>query len=368
MVPPFFLCPGSRSIHHEVVLKSVAKALLPLISGLLILSATGILIHLYRSTYLPGPVVSPALPRAQFSFSVSLPNNPGHSDRTLLLRIVKDKSAFLSVNYWHIGRTVLQIPLLDLSQKKSPDKIRLSLWDPGTYTMSFSDAKSGEPVQNTTIHIATPLVLYRNDVFLLLALAILGYVSGRMALSSFFPPVRPRFARILGSRKLLFSGLLTISLLLVLSVGLPRTATPVHEQARYGFHESEGRLDAARMPLLPFQAGMTGQSGYLVLRHRLDSWVRFGQDLTLFEGPVSLDPKYRSYILPPDDGHYRMTLWTQESGTLVSIHRSLQAIPVSPSFPFSLFLGLSLFSGAFFLLGILRQGKELPHASEERVH
>jgi hypothetical protein len=349
-------------------MKSVPRALLPLISGLLILTAAGILIHLYRSTYLPGPVVSPALPRAQFSFSVSLPDNPGQSDRTLLLRIVKNKSAFLSVNYWHIGRTVLQIPVLDLPQATSHNKIRLSLWDPGTYTLSFSDAKSGEPVQSTTIHIATPLGLYRNDVFLLLALAILGYVSGRMALGSFIPSVHPWFSRIFASRKLLFSGLLAVSLLLVLSVGLPRTAPPVHEQVREGFHESEGRLDAARMPLLSFQTEMNERSGYLVLRHRLDSWLRFGQDLTLFEGPVSLDPKYGSYILPPDDGRYRMTLWAQKSGTLVPTHRTLRAIPVSPPFPLSLFLGLSLFSGAFFLLGLLRQGTELPHASEERVH
>jgi hypothetical protein len=353
-------------------MKSFLKALLPFLSSLLIIFSAGVLIHLYRSTYLAGHLFSPVLPRAQFSFSVSLPENTGSSGRTLLLRVVKHQSAFLSVNYWHVGRTVLQIPIEDLPNKtKTPNKIRLALWDPGTYMLSFTDTRTGELLRSTTMHVATPLGLYRNDLLLLLVLAVLGYLSGRMALGS-FPKLasfsRPPFERLFASRKILFSGLLGASALLIISVGLPRTATLSQEPILTGFHESEGRLDAPRMPLLSYPDPGTKSSGYLVLRHRLDSWLRFGQDLTLFEGPVSLGPNPVSFILPPDDGRYRLTLWTPQSGALQSTHWTLRAIPVSPVFPISLFLGLSLFAGAFFLLGLLKQGSEIPHSPAERVH
>jgi len=353
-------------------MKSVLRAFLPFVTGVLIISAAGLLIHLYRATYLPGPVLSPALPRAQFSFSVTLPDNfenNGPAGRTLLLRVIKNRSAFLSVSYWHSGRTVFQIPVLDLPRTTGkPNTIRLALWDPGTYTLSFTDAATGAPVLSKEIRVATPLGLYRNDLFLLTLLALFGYFSGRLALGSLpgLPlATHPRISRIVPFGRFIFGGLLTASVLLILSVGLPRSTSPAHEPVREGFHESEGRIDAPRMRLIDQKTAGEG-SGYLVLRHRLDSWLRFGQDLTLFEGPVDLRTPHAAFILPPDDGRYRLTLWSQRSGELVPVHRTIRAIPVSPAFPFSLFAGLSLFAGAFFVLGVLRQDRSLPHTPAER--
>ncbi|MCL5284294.1 MAG: hypothetical protein M1313_00810 [Nitrospirae bacterium] len=355
------------------MIKSFFRFLLPLLTGTLIIAAAGVMIHLYRSTWSTGSLTSPVLPRAQISFSVHLPDNRSGQPQALLLRVVKTGNAFLSVSYWHVGRTVFQMPVLDPPAQagEHPQSLRLALWDPGRYTLTFADDRTGNPVQSFSLRVATPLGLYRNDLILFLLLGIAGYMSGRMAIASL--PTFSISSRIFSLRKTLFLGLLSggVFLILLATPLVSRGPTPAKETPRAGLLESEGRADAPRM-VLPLPAGPAGKSadegGFLVLRHRLDSWLRFGQDLTFFEGPVDRSSSHRAFILPPDDGRYRLTLWTGEAAKL-SFHRSaISAIPVSPGFPLGLFSGLTLFASSFFLLGFTRVFRPTPKTTAERLH
>ena len=364
-------CPAH--IRSRYVTKSFFRPLLPLLTGVLIIATAGTLIHLYRSTWVSGPLISPVLPRAQFSFSVRLPENRTGSPLPLLLRVVKTGNSFLSVAYWPVGRTVFQMPVLAPPAPAGHPEIRtirLALWDPGRYTVTFEDGRTGSPVQSTSIRVAAPLGLYRNDLILLVLLGVAGYLSGRLALSSL--PVLPGLSRLASFRRWLFPFLLAGATILILSAGPPLhpgSATGPQSAissggspAGTGFLESEGRSDAPRM-ILPLEHGTDRASGgYLSLRHRLDSWLRFGQDLTLFEGPVDTGSPRRAFILPPDDGRYRLSLWTGEKGVLTLRRTVVSAIPVSPAFPLALFTGLTLFAFSFFLLGFTRN-LSVPFAS-----
>ena len=341
--------------------KSIFRPLLPLLTGVLIIAGAGILIHLYRSTWVPGPLISPVLPRAQHSFSVNLPENRSDRPLPLLLRVVKTGNAFLSVAYWPVGRTVFQMPVLaPPARTGQPDAgtLRLALWDPGRYTVTFEDGRTGSPVQSVSIRVAAPLGLFRNDLILMLLLGAAGYLSGRMALSSL--PMLPVFSRLSSVRRWLFPSLLSFATLLILLAGPPvrdgsaTGPTAGTSPTRSGFLESEGRSDAPRMLLPLGHRDRPDSGGYLSLRHRLDSWLRFGQDLTFFEGPVDTGSPRRAFILPPDDGRYRLSLWTGEKGVLTLNRSIVSAIPVSPAFPLGLFTGLTLFASSFFLLGFTR--------------
>lgn len=349
------------------MIKSAFRLLLPLFTGALIIAAAGILVNTYRNTWTPGTQVSPVLPRAQVSFAVRLPKNPSGEPRPLLLRVVKTGNAPLSVSYWHAGRTVFQMPVLDPPSRKGepPQSLRLALWDPGVYTLTFEDARTGNPVRSFSLRIAAPLGLYRNDLILLFLLALAGYLSGRMAFS-FLPPLSG-LSRFFSLRKTLFLGLSSAGVLLILLATVYSSRGPAIESPKTGFLESEGRGDAPRM-VLPLPTGKSpGSGGYLVLRHRLDSWLRFGQDLTLFEGAVDTASPRKAFILPPDDGRYRLSLWKGEAN-LISVNRTVvSAIPVSPVFPLGLFAGLTLLASSFFLLGFTRNSLSSPSAMAERL-
>lgn len=346
--------------------KSLLRGLLPLLTGIAVLTSAGILVHLYRSTWTAGPDIEPHLPRAQTTFSVRLPTLPagGPTHRSLLLRAVKESSDPLSVGYWPSGRTVFQMPVAipppDLG--KPPASVRLVLWDPGRYEITFSDPTTQLTVETLPVHVVAPLTLYRNDVLLLLFLGVAGYLSGRFVRapspeglrkdkstpSGKSPLIRHRSAV---AATALLAGLLLV--LLEHSLPAPRTPLSTLTGGLGGTYESEGRKDAARMPI-PLSSG-PGQSpeAFLVLRHRMDSWAAYGHDLTLFAGPVDLRLGSRAYLLPPDDGRYRLTLWTSDStGRLLALRQVTRALPVSPAFPLGLFLGFSLFSLAFFFLGV----------------
>lgn len=357
-------------------MKPALRTLFPLISGVLILASAGVMIHLYRSTYSSTPWVKPALPRAQFSFTLALPENRSEEARTFLLRVVKNRGSLLSVNYWPSGRTVFQVPVLDIpSSGKSGHSVRLALWDPGSYTISFTDMTTGAPVKSLSLRVASPLGLYRNDLILLAVLAVAAYFSGKMARSSWsgdplsLPATASRVLFSSRGRVLLFSGILLAGLAAMAFSGLSRAPALLPGLPHEGFHESEGRPDAPEMTL-PVVSGLlpSGSSGLLVIRHRLDSWLRFGQDLTLFDGPVTLASGQRSFLLPPDDGRYRLTLWEDRTRTLSETRRTLRALPVSPPFPTILFSGLTLFSGAFFILGLLGSTRKVSVRPQESVH
>ncbi len=349
--------------------KFAFRFVIPFLAGGLIIGTAGFFIHLYRTTWSPGRILSPELPRSQVTFSVRLPENHSPLALPVLLRVVKDKNAAFSVNYWRPGRTVFQMPLLvpPIGQRATPPSIRLSLWDSGLYTMTLSDAKTGALVRSTTFKVATPLGLYRNDLVLLILLGLAGYLSGRLAFDSL--PLLAERLRGLSNRKILFSSLATGGLLLMFSTVVlsPKTAAPVHDIKTTGFHESEGRANAPRMLLPIFPSGGKESGSYLILRHRLDSWLRYGQDLTFFEGPVDRSGTHRAFILPPDDGDYRLSFWTVKEETVTLQHVTVRAIPVSPGFPVGLFLGLTLFSSAFFLLAVTGSRRAISGAMTERL-
>lgn len=341
--------------------KSLLRGLLPLLTGIAVLAAAGLLVPLYRSTWTAGPGIEPRIPRAQTTFSVRLPALPsgGPDHRSLLLRAIKESSDPLSVGYWPSGRTVFQMPvaIAPPDPGKPPASVRLVLWDPGRYQITFSDPTTQRLVETLPVHVVAPLTLYRNDVLLLLLLGGAGYLSGRFVRLPAPEGQKkggsaPSFIR---HRSAVATAALLAGLLLVLMerpLPAPRTPLPSLSGGPGGTYESEGRKDAARMPI-PLSLG-PGQSpeGFLVLRHRLDSWVAYGHDLTLFSGPVDLRLGSRAYLLPPDDGRYRLTLWTSDgTGRLLPLRQVARALPVSPAFPLGLFLGFSLFSLAFFFLG-----------------
>ena len=382
---PLFLPP--EDAHPESVLtKSLIRGLLPLVTGLVILAATGLLVHLYRSTWDPGPQTEPRVPRAQTTFSLRLPDSSAPSqsqpsratrDWPLLLDVVKDRSAPLSVAYWPTGRTVLRMPLVvpAAATGSPPSSVRLVLWDPGRYTLTLTDPATGRTVETLPLHVMAPLLLFRNDLFLLLALGVAGYLSGRSVRGAgiLASPGPGGLAHLMSRRKLLSATLLLAGILMVAFAPRPQGAGPPSPTATGsgGTAESEGRRDAARMPLFDrttLPPGSPEGKGYLLLSHRMDSWAAYGHDLTLFSGPVDIGRLSEAFLLPPDDGRYRAHIWeTDPAGHLVTIRSVSRAIPVSPAFPVGLFSGLALISLAFFLLGATTPAVRSPATPLERL-
>ena len=391
-VRPLFLPPEDVS-PESVLTKSLIRGLLPLVTGLVILAATGLLVHLYRSTWTPGPQTEPRIPRAQTTFTLRLPT-PSASpqgrlsgDWPLVLSVVKESSAPLSVAYWPVGRTVLRMPLVVPAglPGSSASSVRLVLWDPGRYTLTLTDPATGRTVETLPLHVMAPLVLFRNDLFLLLALGVAGYLSGRSVRGAgiLAPPASPGrlfgntspgsggFLLLFSRRKTLSASLLLAGILLIAFA--PRTHGTLSPAAMGagGTAESEGRRTAARMPLFDrslLPPGTPVEKGYLLLSHRMDSWAAYGHDLTLFSGPVDARNLSEAFLLPPDDGRYRVHLWeTDPAGHLVTLRTVSRAIPVSPAFPVWLFSGLALISLAFFLLGATTPAVRSPATPLERL-
>ncbi|MGC8529737.1 MAG: hypothetical protein ACP5OP_06010 [Leptospirillia bacterium] len=377
------------------MIKSLIRGLLPFVIGLVILTATGLFVHLYRSTWTPGPQTEPRIPRAQTTFTLRLPvpsatpQGQPVQDWPLVLNVVKKSSAPLSVAYWPVGRTVLRMPLVVPAglPGSPPSSVRLVLWDPGRYTLTLTDPATGRTVETLPLQVIAPLVLFRNDLFLLLALAVAGHLSGRFIrgagiLSPPAPEGRPfrnspfgpgGLSRLLSRRKTLSATLLLAGILLVAFAPRPQASGPDSPAAMGpgGTAESEGRRDAARMPLFDrttLPPGTPAGKGYLLLSHRMDSWAAYGHDLTLFSGPVDARNLSEAFLLPPDDGRYRIHLWeTDSAGHLVTIRTVSRAIPVSPAFPVWLFSGLALISLAFFLLGATTPAVRSPATPLERL-
>ncbi len=382
---PLFLPP--EDAHPESVLtKSLIRGLLPLVTGLVILAATGLLVHLYRTTWDPGPLTEPRVPRAQTTFTLRLPSPsalpqgqpsrpPG--DWPLVLGVVKKSSAPLSVAYWPVGRTVLRMPLVvpAAAPGSPPSSVRLVLWDPGRYTLTLTDPATGRTVESLPLHVMAPLVLFRNDLFLLLALGVAGYLSGRSVRGAgILASPRPGgLTLLLTRRKVLSASLLLAGILMVAFAPRPEGTAPQSPAAGVsgGTAESEGRKAAERMPLFdrpPLPPGSPAGKGYLLLSHRMDSWAAYGHDLTIFSGPVDTGRLSKAFLLPPDDGRYRVHIWeTDPAGHLVTIRSVSRASPVSPAFPVWLFSGLALISLAFFLLGATTPAVRSPATPLERL-
>ena len=375
--------------------KSLMRGLLPLLTGLVILTATGLLVHLYRSTWSPGLETEPRIPRAQTTFTLRLPTPPPSpqgslsQDWPLVLSVVKESDAPLSVAYWPAGRTVLRMPVVVplLSPGAPPASVRLVLWDPGRYQLTLTDPATGRTVETLPLHVMAPLILFRNDLLLLLALGVAGYFSGRSVrgtgLLSHMPsrgssseqsPQPSTFDRLLSRRRTLSASLLLTGILMIALAPRPSSSGALSPTATLpgGTAESEGRRTAPRMPLLDptkLPPSLSSGKGYLVLSHRMDSWAAYGHDLTLFAGPVDGRLLSRAFLLPPDDGRYRLHLWTTDSkGRLVSMRTVSRAIPVSPAFPVWLFSGLALISLAFFILGATTPAVRSPATPLERLH
>ena len=375
--------------------KSLMRGLLPLLTGLAILTATGLLVHLYRSTWTPGLETEPRIPRAQTTFTLRLPapppspQGPLSHDWPLVLSVVKESRAPLSVAYWPAGRTVLRMPVVVpvVSPGAPPASVRLVLWDPGLYRLTFTDPAIGRTIETLPLRVMAPLVLFRNDLLLLLALGVAGYLSGRSVRGTGLLSLRPSRKAASGetppssaldrllSRRRSLSGLLLLAGILLISLApRPSSSGALSPTATLpgGTAESEGRRTAPRMPLFDptkLPPGSSSGKGYLVLSHRMDSWAAYGHDLTLFAGPVDGRLLSTAFILPPDDGRYRLHLWTTDSqGRLVSMRTVSRAIPVSPAFPVWLFSGLALISMAFFILGATTPAVRSPETPLERLH
>ena len=374
--------------------KSLIRGFLPLLTGLTILAAAAILVHLYRSTWTPGPLTDPRIPRAQTTFSLRLPSPPPprqgqvSADWPLVLRVVKEGSAPLSTHYWPAGRTVLQMPVLVPvgSPGAAPSSVRLALWDPGRYRLTLADPATGRTVEALPLHVMAPLILFRNDLLLLLALGAAGYLSGRsvrgmriFSESRLRPPARggirnpSRFDLPL-SRRTVSMAVLLAGILLVAFGPRSGSSADLSPTGRDGggTAESEGRRNAARMPLFDLSTlppGSPAGKGYLLLNHRMDSWAAYGRDLTLFSGPVDVQELSLAFLLPPDDGRYRLHLWeTDAAGRLVTIRTVSRALPLSPAFSVWLFSGLVLISLAFFILGATTPAVRSHKTPLERFH
>jgi hypothetical protein len=256
-----------------------------------------------------------------------------------------------------------------------PSSVRLVLWDPGRYTLTLTDPATGRTVESLPLHVMAPLVLFRNDLFLLLALGVAGYLSGRSVRGAgILASPRPGgLTLLLTRRKVLSASLLLAGILMVAFAPRPEGTAPQSPAAvgLGGTAESEGRKAAERMPLFdrpPLPPGSPAGKGYLLLSHRMDSWAAYGHDLTIFSGPVDTGRLSKAFLLPPDDGRYRVHIWeTDPAGHLVTIRSVSRAIPVSPAFPVWLFSGLALISLAFFLLGATTPAVRSPATPLERL-
>ncbi len=370
--------------------KTMIRGSLPFLTGLLILAATGILVHLYRSTWAPGSQTEPRIPRAQSTFSLRLPAPPARQGQPanewpLVLRVVKESSDPLSVAYWPAGRVVLQMPVVvpAASPGAPPSSIRLALWDPGHYTLTLSDPATGRTIEKLPLHVMAPLSLFRNDLLLFLALGVAGYLSGRSVRGiQILHPASGRektgktlrLALPVSRRKAFSAALLLAGILLVAFAPRSGSSSVVNPAESPGKEtaEAEGRRDAGRMLLYNPAAlppGSPSGKGYLLLSHRMDSWTSYGHDLTLFSGPVDSHELSQAFLLPPDDGRYRMHLWeTDTTGHLASIRMVSRATPVSPAFPVWVFSGLAMISLAFFILGATTPAVRSPATPLERFH
>lgn len=336
---------------------------LPLIFSLLILFALVASVHFYRMAYAPGVNFSPLTPKAQrsFSFQVPIKNIPDPAGSSLILKIAKEQDSFGSARYWHVGKTVLSLPLVVSSCGIC---IRLALWDPGVYRVSLLDV-SGHKIFTSLVTVIAPLALYRDDVILVFFVVFLSWASGKFAIS-ILGQGRLSLANELQKKirlVIIGAGLVALGLIFVpypeihhvsgsemTSLPMGGTSLPADESSTL---ESEGRRGALPLPLSP--VGQSVSSGYLIIRHHMDSWTEFGRTLTVFEGAIGVLGKKNSFFLPPDDGRYFLTLWSPDTSgkSLLDFHWVIRSIPVSPELPAALLSGLALFSFSGFLWGFL---------------
>lgn len=347
---------------------------LPLLFSILIIFALVASVHFYRQAYAPGVNFSPLTPKSQRSFSFNVPiltlANPAGSN--LLLKIVKEKDAFGSARYWHSGKTVLSLPLLVSSCGIC---IRLALWDPGIYRVTLSDSM-GHQVFSSHLTVIAPLALYRDDIILILLTIFLSWSSGKLAVSV-LGRTKPLVSANVQKRVrlgILAAGLMALGLIFIPYPDVQHrrssdvSSMPMNVASDSGAVtstlESEGREEAIPLPLSP--AGKKIASGYLMIRHHMDSWTEFGRSLTVFEGATGPLKAQNSFFLPPDDGRYFLSLWSPDSSgkSLLDTHWVVRSIPVSPPFPAALLSGLALFSLSGFFWGLLF--RHSTHGNPER--
>ncbi|MHB1285664.1 MAG: hypothetical protein ACYCYP_03725 [Leptospirales bacterium] len=347
-------------------MKKASLFLLPLFVAILIFSSLALSIHSYRNSFAPGKYADPAEPRLQSPVTIRIPENllPHASENPdsafYLLDVTKIHSALFSTHYWPEGETILSVPV---QTEKGGIRLRLSLWDAGQYTIRLRDPISTHTVLSFPINVRTPLRLYRNDLILAGLISILAWGSGWIA-RGFAPMELLKFSRKTGSVWIFFfvflsSGILLMGFSLSSSrdkasniISEKKVASPVPLMTQ----ETEGRIGIPPIRLFP-DGPPQNIGGLLIIRHRLDSWSDYGRISTLFEGTVPGKFHSQAFLLLPDDGRYRLTLWSPEKGTnmtgvLSRSHWIVRAIPSSPPFPISLFSGMALFSIAFFLKGI----------------
>jgi hypothetical protein len=353
--------------------------LAPLFSSIAIIALLAAAIGAYRHTFARGPVFYPDTPRQQTRFEIRIPlSRLGalHEGSGVLLRVTKDTSALFSTRYWADKSVVMSMPVqLDSTGLD----VSLSLWDAGLYTVDVLNPDGTSVLFTTPLKALVPIGLYLDDCVLLSFIAFFAWASGRIAKR--WAPIESEsiFGRISGSA-FTFPAFVGGGILLAL-VGLSdiRTAQPpkplkslAAPSRQAEFQETEGRTGAAPAPLA-FDASVFKNGGYLVIHHLMDSWSQFGHMATLFEGPVPPGAPTVPTMLLPDDGRYRMTLWSSSSSAadregpqILSRSRwTVSARPVSPPFPVLLATGLFLFSIGFFLAGISfgpRQRERISHA------
>ncbi|MHB1604789.1 MAG: hypothetical protein ACYCTV_00120 [Leptospirales bacterium] len=343
-------------------MKKLLGTILPLLASALLLSLLGLSIHAYRNSFASGKYANPAEPRPQTPVRIQITNKQLHtfSDNpttVFLLEVVKEKNAVFSTHYWPIGETVLSIPVLT-----GPNgiRVRLSLWDAGTYQIRLRDSLGTKTVLSFPIVVQTPLRLYRNDLFLAALIGFLAWGSGWVAKG-----IAPDEIRLFsGSARILFPTLLSAGLLLIIfsSWSLEQSARGKSLQKTafavpYATEETEGRTRIHPVLLFSGSHQFNNRSGLLFIRHQLDSWTDYGRVATLFEGRVPRELHSRAFLLLPDDGRYNVSLWSSgqkqnQTGTLSRTRWVLRAFPSSPPFPKALFAGLTFFSIAFFMKGV----------------
>ncbi|MCL4461287.1 MAG: hypothetical protein M1297_06210 [Nitrospirae bacterium] len=318
----------------------------PFVLSLFILGTLALSVHYYRETFLPGKNFSPGTPRLQRPFDLRVPLSDLKGVRNgdvVRIEVEKIRNAFFSTAYYSPGSFVLNLPV---QVTDCGVCVRMSLWDAGKYRVEITGRKTGKRLQSLSLTVIAPVSLYRNDVFLLVAILVLSFFSGRTV----SPVVRSLLPDRLSSAPVHRTLIIA---LVCLSLGLaslpPREHPPLDQKPSSPvLHESEGRPDPTPAPIVP---PAENGGGLLKITHNMDSWTDYGRSLTFFEGPVKDLAVASSFFLLPDDGRYFLTLWTSRKGQIRRISWLLRARPVSPLFPWSLFSGLTLLSFAGFLAG-----------------